>query len=379
MKWSGPALVLLSAVGHDPARPRLMFRMVSAGASHTCGVAAGGVAYCWGDNTAGELGTGDGRSHMKPAAVSGHLTFASLSAGDGFTCGITDSSVACCWGRNPYGQLGSRTPQRSEAPLPVIAAGLEFLQVSAGRGYACGIGADHAAYCWGSNEDGQLGTGDTARSTRPLPVAGRLSFDSVSAGWSHTCAVTREGTAYCWGSNAAGQLGNGTTVASRVPVAVVHVHDFLSVTVGARHTCGRTARGLVYCWGDDFNHQLRVGSGVGTSVPLDTRIGHRFFAVTAGAFHTCALTRESTYRLTCWGFNQESQLGVTDPLTFMSREVFGGIPFVQLDAGDAHTCGVTEDGSAYCWGRNDDGELGDGSLHPPVRPARVAEPDSMSQ
>src|SRR5438034_10512463 len=80
MKWSGPALVLLSVVGHDPARPRLMFRMVSAGASHTCGVAAGGVAYCWGDNTAGELGTGDGRSHMKPAAVSGHLTFASLSA-----------------------------------------------------------------------------------------------------------------------------------------------------------------------------------------------------------------------------------------------------------------------------------------------------------
>src|SRR6266550_2679740 len=329
MKWSGPALVLLSVVGHDPARPRLMFRMVSAGASHTCGVAAGGVAYCWGDNTAGELGTGDGRSHMKPAAVSGHLTFASLSAGDGFTCGITDSRVAYCWGRNPYGQLGSRAPQRSEAPLPVIAAGLEFLQVSAGRGYACGIGADHAAYCWGSNEDGQLGTSDTARSTRPLPVAGRLSFDSVSAGWSHTCAVTREGTAYCWGSNAAGQLGNGTTVASRVPVAVVHVHDFLSVTVGARHTCGRTARGLVYCWGDDFNHQ--------------------------------------------------SQLGVSDPLTFMSREVFGGIPFVQLDAGDAHTCGVTDDGSAYCWGRNDDGELGDGSLHPPVRPARVAEPDSMSQ
>ena len=386
MKWSGPALVLLSVVGHDPARPRLMFRMVSAGASHTCGVAAGGVAYCWGDNTAGELGTGDGRSHMKPAAVSGHLTFASLSAGDGFTCGITDSRVAYCWGRNPYGQLGSRTPQRSEAPLPVIAAGLEFLQVSAGRGYACGIGADHAAYCWGSNEDGQLGTSDTARSTRPLPVAGRLSFDSVSAGWSHTCAVTREGTAYCWGSNAAGQLGNGTTVASRVPVAVVHVHDFLSVTVGARHTCGRTARGLVYCWGDDFNHQLGGGTGVGSLVPVEggppyPLRARRQVAVTAGGFHTCTLSRESIYRVTCWGLNQESQLGVPDTLpaaTFTSRTVFGGIPFVQLDAGDAHTCGTTDDGAVYCWGRNDDGELGDGTTHPPLRPVRVVEPDSTS-
>ena len=382
MKSSAAALLLLLVVSHDPARPRLVFRTVSAGASHTCGIASGGVAYCWGDNTAGELGTGDGLSHTRPAAVTGHLTFASLSAGDGFTCGVTHSGVAYCWGRNPYGQLGSRTPQRSETPLPVAAAGLVFLQVSAGRGHACGIGADHAAYCWGSNEDGQLGTGDTARSTRPLPVAGRLSFDSLSAGWSHTCAVTREGAAYCWGSNAAGQLGNGTTVASRVPVAVAHIHDFVSVSAGARHTCGLTARGIVYCWGDDFDDQLRMGSGVGTSVPLDTRIGRRFLAVTAGAFHTCALTRESIYRLTCWGFNQESQLGVNDALparTVTSREIFGGIPFVQIDAGDAHTCGVTEDGAVYCWGRNDDGELGDGSLHLPIRPVRVAEPDSMSE
>ena len=134
MKSSAAALLLLLVVSHDPARPRLVFRTVSAGASHTCGIASGGVAYCWGDNTAGELGTGDGLSHTRPAAVTGHLTFASLSAGDGFTCGITDSGVAYCWGRNPYGQLGSRTPQRSEAPLPVIAVGPGFLLVSAGRG-----------------------------------------------------------------------------------------------------------------------------------------------------------------------------------------------------------------------------------------------------
>src|SRR2546422_10856859 len=123
MKWSAPALVLLSGAGHDLPRSRLPFRRVSAGASHPCGVAAGGVAYCWGDNTAGELGTGDGRSHMRPVAVTGHLTFASLSAGDGFTCGVTHSGVAYCWGRNPYGQLGSRTPQRRETPLPVTPAG----------------------------------------------------------------------------------------------------------------------------------------------------------------------------------------------------------------------------------------------------------------
>src|SRR5256885_15702068 len=88
--------------------------------SHTCGIATGGLAYCWGDNTAGELGTGDGRSHRRPAAVTGHLAFVSLSAGDGFTCGITDAGLAYCWCRNTYGQLGSFAPLRAEVPIPVV-------------------------------------------------------------------------------------------------------------------------------------------------------------------------------------------------------------------------------------------------------------------
>src|SRR5437588_245175 len=306
-KWPGALLALLAVAAHDAARPKVAFQSVSAGASHTCGIATGGLAYCWGDNTAGELGTGDGRSHRRPAAVTGHLAFVSLSAGDGFTCGITDAALAYCWGRNTYGQLGSFAPLRAEVPIPVVADG---------------------------------------------------------------------------GANGAGQLGNGTRTSSRIPVAVVHVTDFIFVSAGARHTCGLTAPGAVYCWGDDFTHQLGGGNGVGSLVPVEGGPPpRRVAAVTAGGFHTCTLTRETIYRVTCWGLNQESQLGVPDTLpsaTVTSRTVFGCLPFVQLDAGDAHTCGTTDDGAAYCWGRNDDGELGDGTTHPPLRPVRVIEPDSTS-
>ena len=328
---------------------------MSAGASHTCGIAAGGA---------------------------GHLAFVSLSAGDGFTCGITDAGMAYCWGRNTYGQLGSFAPLRTEVPIPVVAGGVAFVQISAGHGHTCALSTQRVAYCWGGNDDGDLGTGDTAHSQQARPVVGGVSFLAVGAGWSHTCGVTPGGTAYCWGANGAGQLGNGTRTSSRIPVAVVHVTDFIFVSAGARHTCGLTAPGAVYCWGDDFTHQLGGGNGVGSLVPVEGGPPPwRVAAVTAGGFHTCTLTRETIYRVTCWGLNQESQLGVPDTLpsaTVTSRTVFGGIPFVQLDAGDAHTCGTTDDGAVYCWGRNDDGELGDGTTHRPLRPVRVIEPDSTT-
>lgn len=378
-------LLLLAAVPHDRREAKLTYRGVTAGAAHTCGIAAGGVAYCWGDNAYGQLGTGEERSSTLPVAVSGGQAFTSLSAGDGFTCGVTTSGVGYCWGRSTYGRAENDRPSRADAPVPVVG-GLLFSHISAGANHACGVTIDRTAYCWGVNAEGQLGTGDTASSLTPLPVAGRLSFDSVSAGWAHTCGVTTDGVAYCWGSNQFGQLGDGTRDATRVPKEVAHVHDFVSVSAGGHHSCGVTARAAAYCWGDNFHSQMgrtRLETArVGSWVPMVVASGHRFTAVTAGAFHTCALTLLSIDRVTCWGGNQDYQLGVRtvrEPdQVLVSQEIFRGIPFVQVDAGDNHTCGTTDRGAIYCWGRNDAGELGDGTLRVPVRPARVAEPDSAA-
>ena len=377
-------LVLLAALAPGPGDEKLTYRSVTAGATHTCGIAVGGVVYCWGDNAYGQLGTGDERSSPKPVAVIGGQTFSSLSAGDGFTCGVSTSGIGYCWGRSiSWRSENQGRPPHNDAPAPLVG-GLLFSHISAGANHACGVTIDHTVYCWGLNTAGQLGTGDTASSPTPLPVAGHLSFDSVSAGWDHSCGGTPNGVAYCWGNNKFGQLGDGTRDASRVPKSVEQIHDFVSVSAGGRHSCGVSARGTIYCWGDNFHSQLgRTGieaSRLGSWVPVSQFAGHRFIAVTAGGFHTCALTLASIDRVTCWGANQDYQLGVRttrqpDQL-IVSTDIFLGIPFVQIDAGAYHTCGRTDKGVVYCWGRNDDGELGDGTFRVPTRPACVVEPDS---
>ena len=165
-------LLALAVPPQDPRDAKLMYRNVTAGATHSCGIASGGVAYCWGDNAFGQLGTGDERSSLVPVAVIGGETFTSLSAGNGFTCGVTTSGVGQCWGRNLYwsGESASRPP-RGAAPAPLVG-GLLFSHISAGANHACGLTIDHTAYCWGANTQGQLGTGDTASSATPLAVAG---------------------------------------------------------------------------------------------------------------------------------------------------------------------------------------------------------------
>ena len=149
---------------------------------------------------------------------------------------------------------------RSFAPTPVTG-GLLFRTVATGADHACGVAEDGRAYCWGANDQGQLGTGDTLSSARPLPVAGNLRFRSITAGDAHTCAVTVDSLAYCWGSNRRGQLGIGTHGERRGPQAVAHHRHWRMLSAGALHTCGVTAdppRPSVYCWGDNFHEQINA-------------------------------------------------------------------------------------------------------------------------
>src|SRR5437016_6866709 len=132
------------------------FAAVSVGGIHTCGVAAGSVAYCWGWNTRGQLGDGtSGTERWVPVRVIGDARFAAVSAGDRYTCGLTAAGAAYCWGLNGWGQLGDGTTTDRSSPVPV-AGGLSFKLVSTGFRQTCAIAAGGAAYCWGLNRAGQL-------------------------------------------------------------------------------------------------------------------------------------------------------------------------------------------------------------------------------
>jgi len=341
----------------------LTYAAVSAGARHTCALTTGQRAYCWGDNSEGELGSGQRMDSPTPIPVAGSLTFLAIDAGVEFTCGVATTGEAYCWGRNNTGALGNAATPRSFAPT-AVTGGVLFRTVATGADHACGVADDGQAYCWGANDQGQLGTSDTLSSARPLPVAGGLRFRSITAGDAHTCAVTVDSLAYCWGSNRRGQLGIGTHGARRGPQP------------GALHTCGVTAdppRPSVFCWGDNFHEQIIARNSIANlgepilwsptfaGDPLNLQL------VSAGRYHTCIVRTQGATAVTCWGANLDDQLG---------RYVLG--PYTQVSAGDAHTCALRPDGAILCWGRNAAGQLGNGSRLSEQRPVRVTGAASLN-
>jgi alpha-tubulin suppressor-like RCC1 family protein len=377
-----------SPAGPDTAPPALaaaaatalVFRQVTAGAAHSCGVTEAGKAYCWGANY-GALGTGqavgpeycldDVSCSRTPRAVAGGLTFRSVTAGNYFTCGVTTLDKAYCWGLNGNGQLGDGSTTVRAAPV-AVAGGISFRALDAGDESTCGVSPEGKAYCWGFNRNGQLGDGTRTDRLRPVPVAGQRVYRSVSVGGEHACAVAAANAAFCWGSNDGGQLGDSTTAGQRLrPVRVAGARQWRQVAAGTFHTCGVTLDDHVLCWGSAAQGQLGDGGTTSRSWPRAVAGTLAFERVTSGRFHSCA---ESTgNRAYCWGANFAGQLGLgTDvgPQTCENgwvcstrpRAVHGGLFFAQVGSGSGnHVCARTSTGAAYCWGADATGQLGVGT------------------
>ena len=249
------------------------FRQISAGGSHTCALTYSDQrAYCWGYNSAGELGDGTLIERHAPVPVRGGRQFSQLDAGgQRHTCAVTVDYQAFCWGENSSGQLGDSTRTLRSSPVLVVSKH-RFRQVSAGGFHTCAVTPRGEAFCWGENAEGQLGNGTTFRARVPRRVSGDLNVDRVTAGEYFTCAETSGNLAYCWGNNQGGQLTDGTRAERLTPVPVTGGLHFSQVTAGGWHACGKTPEAVGYCWGEDAAGQLGIGDETGqnryTPVPI---------------------------------------------------------------------------------------------------------------
>ncbi len=383
------ALVLIGVgCGDDPTGPiSSPFVSITAGVVHTCGVGQNGEAYCWGWNRDGQLGDGTKDDRAAPVRVqSGGVAFEALSGGGAHTCGLGTDGFIYCWGFNLNGQLGDGTMD-SRTAVARIDGGIAFDEISVGASYSCGLSSAQGAFCWGWNERGQLGDGSTVDRPTPVTTADGIPLVSISASSFHSCGVTAAGDAYCWGQNESGQLGDGTTTDSPTPVQVAGGQLFQSVSTGFRHTCGISVDGEAFCWGYGELGQLGNGTSASWSQPVAVTGSMTFTQLSAGTGNfTCGITPGGD--AFCWGFNNNGQLGelssddCTDPeqgniqaCALDPLAVSGGLTFRQITAGTQHSCGLSTDNVAYCWGLGNLGQLGTGEkgdLLIVVEPARVA-------
>ena len=260
------------------------FAQMDAGNNHTCGVATGGAARCWGSD-------GFGRSSVPAGA------YASVSAGWGHSCAVDTASAAVCWGDDYWGQ--------SQAPSGAFAS------VSAGWGHSCGLTTAGAARCWGYNFSGQsrppsgtfravaaggnhsCGITDAGalrcwglnRNGQASPPSG--TFTALAAGWQHNCAIKSDATVACWGNS-----GSGRTAAPS--------GTFTAVSAGQEHSCGVNTDGAAVCWGNNGSGQATALSGL-------------FTVASAGEGHSCGLTDTGT--VLCWGTGSATQPATSATVT----------------------------------------------------------------
>ena len=353
------------------------------------------------------FGNAEGTSFVTPrffgASFSRQLTveegLAHVEVGTFAACAVTTRGTAYCWGFNETGQLGDASLHVGDTAASIgaprlIPGGIRYRKVEPSSGLSCGLATTGLVYCWGTSWE---------RPTSPKPISTTLRFDSLTVGGGFACGIAIGGKAYCWGDNSLGQLGNGGRESRFLdPVPVLEDRRFMQLSAGSSHACGvalERAISKIFCWG---SHRSQLGILTRescttrpdrhspfespkvvpcstTPVPLET--DQTFSHIAAGGKHDCAI-EATTGAAYCWGDNDDGELGIGKRGGGAQRPVAVHTDerFMFLSAYGGTTCGIAANpsslfhrgaGQVWCWG---DGPLGNGKKEGSPTPVRIPGP-----
>jgi alpha-tubulin suppressor-like RCC1 family protein len=339
------------ALSLEPLHTRLAL-----GSATTCAIDSADKVQCWGDNYVGQLGIGsetpEWTSEPQTLPTIGPGAARALFGGAVAECMVLFDGHVACWGDSVFAEFRGRGAVHAISLSPFDAPGLSsVVSMAIGTYFHCARNTEGGVKCYGLNGSGQLGIGTLDDSFTPADVDSDERFVQLAASQSgyFACAVSVDGAAYCWGSNVSGALGTGN-IGDETSPALVNGLDagVTAITAGREHACAIVSGG-VRCWGRNDEGQLGIGPGPAHSTPVDVTGMGSIVAITAGVTHTCALNDQGAAM--CWG-SVDSESTPSGPTAVISSGV------TELRAGGRHSCALSNDGTLRCWGAGDRGQLG---------------------
>lgn len=301
----------------------------------------------------------------------------SVDTGERHSCAISTAQSLWCWGDNRRGQVGVGDSDHEVGPQNIELSPL-WIDVATASHHSCAVDNQHGLYCWGDNTDGQVEPGATGGEVAPVVIDDDFAWQAVSAGNAHSCAITVDGDLYCWGADDDGQLGSNSDDDGLRNVELPDDYERWSqVSAGRHHTCAIAVaadsgddRG--FCWGRSDNGRLGLGTSFdddGVPEEIDLSLEGSFVDISAGDAHSCAVfdsapdTNDESTQILCWGRGDDRQIGHSSDEDQPSPvEVPHMMPATIITAGMRHSCAVIDElpGSGFCWGQQEGGRLGNG-------------------
>ncbi len=351
--------------------------LIAGGQYHSLAVDSAGSVWAWGYNADGELGNGSTASAATPVRVTGAPAAAGITAGLLSSVELTRTGTVRAWGNNAYGQLGNGTATSSSTPVAVSSLS-GVAQVGAGNYHVLALRSDGTVAAWGLNNAGQLGDGTVTSRSTPVTVAGLSGVTQIAAGGlpgyaGHSVALKADGSVWTWGYGKSGQLGLGSLTSTGTPTKVAGLPVIAQVAANGDDTYAVGKDGSLWAWGAGSYGQLgNAAASNRQPTPVQVNLAN-VKSVGAGGTHALAITIDG--KTWAWGNDNTGQLGDNGACgkTCVTPVQISGLTGVTaVTGGYVHSLAALSDGTLRAWGRNAEGELGDGTTTVRMTPVAVS-------